>query len=573
MAMSIDDTGRREPDSGSRSRCQKARSKEAFALTDVLMMTNSKAAESGFYPTPAHLVQKMLDKVDWYYVDTILEPSAGKGDLAIPAAKKALKAHNRWSADASEADLDCVEIDGNLRAILREKGLRVVHDDFLTYTTAKRYSLIIMNPPFEDGARHCLKAISLLAEGGQLVCLLNAETVKNPYSNDRKALVKALGDAEIDFLPGEFLTAERKTGVETAMIVYKKPVAEEDPSLIMESLRAGHKYVEMSDEEANELTKADFIAAIVDRYNYEVECGISLIREWRKMNHILSSSLTDDKSYGTTLQLSCGKEAPSVNEFVKRTRAKYWSALFGSPQFMNQLTTNLLEDLTKQIEKLKNYEFSAFNIFELMIQMNSRVNEGVEKTIMDLFDDWTRKYSWRDENSPNRHYFDGWKTNDAFAVNRKVIIPMYMWDSIFNHFEWWKIIRKMEDIEKVMNYLDGGRTAEGKSIRDAFDEAEKAGQTKKIPTKYFYVTLYKKGTAHIEFRNMDLLAKFNIFAARGKNWLPPAFGKKRYSDLSAEEKKTVDSFMDDTTGRKYDAVCAHANYFLSTGSDALHLTA
>ena len=38
-----------------------------------------------------------------------------------------------------EADLDCVEIDKNLQAILRDKVFRVVHDDFLTYHTNKRY--------------------------------------------------------------------------------------------------------------------------------------------------------------------------------------------------------------------------------------------------------------------------------------------------------------------------------------------------------------------------------------------------------------------------------------------------
>ena len=544
-------------------------------MTDLMNVVASKAAESGFYPTPLHLVQKMLAKVDWRYVGSILEPSAGKGDLAIPAARKWLELNLYFNRDEfSKVDLDCVEIDENLRAILRDKGLRVVHDDFLTYRTAKRYSLIVMNPPFEDGARHILKAMTLLDDGGQLVCLLNAETIRNPFTDDRRRLISMLGkDAEIEYLPGEFLTAERSTDVETAMITYKKPAAEDGPSLIMENLRAGHKYVEMSDDETAALTKADFISAIVDRYEYEVECGIFLIREWRKMNKLLSCSITNDHSYGTTLNLSCGKENPTINAFVRSTRAKYWSALFGAPQFMKQLTSNLLEDLQKRIRDLQDYEFSPYNIYELMLQMNAHVNEGVETTIMNLFDDWTHKYSWRDSNSPNRHYFDGWKTNDAFAVNKKVIIPMYLWGSIFNHSEWYKIINKMEDIEKVMNYLDGGRTAEGKSIREAFDEAEKSGQTKKIPTKYFYVTIYKKGTAHIEFRNMDLLAKFNIFAARGKNWLPPAFGKKAYKDLSPEEKKTVDSFMEDTTGKKYDAVCAHADYFLATGTESLHLTA
>ena len=34
-----------------------------------------------FYPTPALLVQKMIDGIDWKMVKTILEPSAGNGDI------------------------------------------------------------------------------------------------------------------------------------------------------------------------------------------------------------------------------------------------------------------------------------------------------------------------------------------------------------------------------------------------------------------------------------------------------------------------------------------------------------
>lgn len=32
-----------------------------------------------------------------------------------------------------------------MRAILKEKNIRVVHDDFLTYDTMKEYDLIVMN--------------------------------------------------------------------------------------------------------------------------------------------------------------------------------------------------------------------------------------------------------------------------------------------------------------------------------------------------------------------------------------------------------------------------------------------
>lgn len=54
---------------------------------------------------------------------------------------------------------------------------------------------------------------------------------------------------------------------------------------------------------------------------------------------------------------------------------------------------------------------------------------------------------------------------------------------------------------------------------------------------------YKLQTCHIEFTNQRLLDKFNIFSCRHKNWLPPSYGKKRYSDMSNEEKTAIDEFQ------------------------------
>ena len=535
----------------------------------IVNIASSKAAESGFYPTPPHLIRKMLDKVQWYMVDTILEPSAGKGDLALAAIEE-MNIRRRFPPE--RVDMDCVEIDEHLRAILKDKGLRVVHDDFLTYNTMKQYSLILMNPPFEDGDDHLMKAMSLLKPEGQLVCLLNAETIRNPYSQRRKELVRALdlAGADIEYIPDAFAHAERVAGVDVAMITYKAPASKEEKGILTEKLKPAHKYVDMTESEEMALTKADFIDAIVDRYNYEVECGCLLIREYGAMKKILNNSISSDHGYQNPLSLLVEKESASVNEYVRAVRRKYWSALFCSHQFMSQLTVNLRSSLTKQVDKMADYEFSVFNIYEIMLQVSGMVNDGVESTIMKLFDDWTFKYHW-DDHSSNRHYFNGWKTNDAFAVNKKVIVPMYIWDSIFGKFDFWKLRDWLEDVEKTMNYLDGGRTVDGPTIREALEEAEKSRISKNIDTKYFSVTMYKKGTIHLEFKNMDLLAKFNIFAARGKNWLPPTFGKKKYAEMDKEEQAVVKSFMGDS--RKYDAVVAHADYFLDNGTKPLALGA
>ena len=56
----------------------------------------------------------------------------------------------------------------------------------MTFYTYKHYDLIIMNPPFDNGDKHLLKAIDLQKNGGAIICLLNAETLKNPYSKYKK---------------------------------------------------------------------------------------------------------------------------------------------------------------------------------------------------------------------------------------------------------------------------------------------------------------------------------------------------------------------------------------------------
>ena len=99
-----------------------------------------------FYPTPRPLVDKMLSDIDFDTISTVLEPSAGKGDIAAIVADR-FRQRRAWSDKNFKDGIDCIEIDDGLRHILTGNKYRVVHDDFLTYNSRKRYDLIVMNPP------------------------------------------------------------------------------------------------------------------------------------------------------------------------------------------------------------------------------------------------------------------------------------------------------------------------------------------------------------------------------------------------------------------------------------------
>ena len=76
---------------------------------------------------------------------------------------------------------------------------------------------------------------------------------------------------------------------------------------------------------------------------------------------------------------------------------------------------------------------------------------------------------------------------------------------------------------------------------------------------YFTITIYKKGTCHIEFTNEELLKKINIFGSQQKGWLPPCYGKKKYEDMTTEEQAVIDDFQGK---EEYDKVYANPDYYL-----------
>lgn len=491
-----------------------------------------------FYPTPKELLDKITSGIDWKIIQSVLEPSAGKGDIVDYIKEKYKK--ETWN---QEVDIDCIEIDNTLRQILKGKELRVVHNDFLTFNTFKHYDLIIMNPPFSDGAKHLLHALSLQKDNFGIICILNAETIKNPYSNERKDLVSKLKNmnADIEYMEGQFLSSERPTGVEIAVIKVFVPEAKKE-SFIFENLRK-RSYQENICEDVTDLAPNDFIKAIVQKYNLEVEAGIKLILEYKAMVPHILQDLKDSSYNEPILEMKIHNKQLSTNAFVKEVRRKYWTALFNNPKFTGTMTSNLANKYYNQVAELTNYDFSEYNIRTIQIEMSKNLIRGIEDCIIELFDKLSHQYAYNDELKNNIHYYNGWKTNKAWYVNKKVILPsMNAFDNYSGRFDPdYKIKSKLSDIEKALNYLDGGLT-DAKDIELSLRDATKTGQTRKIQLKYFYVTFYKKGTCHIEFTNEDLLKKLNIFGSQQKKWLPPGYGKRRYEEMQVEEKAVIDDF-------------------------------
>ena len=174
-----------------------------------------KYTDKEFYPTPPDLINRMIRKLHTEK-GIALEPSAGKGDIAKRLKQKGFTVY-------------CIEKDKLLKKILERDGFKIVGDDFDTYEAMSIYDCILMNPPFSKGCNHLLRAWNLLKVSGEVVCLLNAETIKNPYSKNRKVLQELIKyNGYCEFFEDEFVQAEKKTSVEIALVYLKKPIYENE---------------------------------------------------------------------------------------------------------------------------------------------------------------------------------------------------------------------------------------------------------------------------------------------------------------------------------------------------------
>ena len=522
-----------------------------------------------FYPTPKTLLEKILDSLDLKMVSNILEPSAGKGDIVSFIQEKA----GNYPHYNERISIDCIEKDHTLQSTLRGNGMRLVHDDFLTFRSAKSYDLIIMNPPFSEGDKHLLKAIDMQERsGGDVICILNAETLRNPYTNIRKELLQKLTDnnAVIEYMTQEFTSAERTTDVEIAVIKvhFGRP---EHTSRILESLKK-KAYSEGYTEDISDLAPSDYVEAIVKQYELEIEAGINLIHEyWAMLPRLMPSVDEERNKYGSPiLELKSSSSGLTINSYVEQVRMKYWSAVFTDKRIVGNMTSNLRQEYQRKVNELKDYDFSVFNIHRIQEEMARNITRGVEECIISLFDELSHKYHYFDEGSKNVHYYNGWKTNKAYIINKKVIIPFYNaynnWDKRFRPTDY-RCVEKLSDIEKALNYLDGGRTW-NLNLISCLQAAENRGQNRNIDTKYFTMTFYKKGTCHLVFKDDELLKKFNIFGSQKKGWLPQTYGKKAYRDMEPEEKAVIDEFEGETS---YNATMADREYYLFDASKTLSL--
>lgn len=461
-----------------------------------------------FFPTPPDVAKIMLSGLS--LKGHILDPSAGKGDLLDMIANYSRNIpglHRDYQRGKDK--LYAIEIEPDLRAILNEKGYTVIDSDFLSHPGHRFFDFIIMNPPFEDGAKHLLKAWDDVSQGATIRCLLNSETLNNAHTQERKRLKQIIGRYGWTKSLGQaFRNAERPTDVFVTLVHLRDTREGEAFRLDFEpkKLNGRHKF---EDIEEKGLAPINVFESFEAQYNAGIEAFKELLLARQKVDFFLDPLLTEYKS-GRNLVAEALKNSHAVGAsyqtFLKDATRAAWDNLFTKTK-LNHVTT---EGVRKELEKMQSQQglmsFTASNMEALFNSLFASREQIMKSCIVDAFNEICKYY---DE---NREYVEGWKTNSSYFAGKRFILPNM--GATYHDGMSYDGKRTVVDIEKALSFLEGISFDSIKYISIATVYDRNAHYGEKMQSAFFETKLYRKGTLHFRWLDEDLRQRFNMVAAQ-----------------------------------------------------------
>lgn len=341
----------------------------------VTMLERSLAGKSNvgidYFPTPKELAERMVEMADIEPGMSVLEPSAGNGNIA-DAIKKA------------GVNPDVIELSSTLREILEAKGYPLVGSDFIEFDS-KKYDRIIMNPPFSDSqdAQHIKHAYSLLKPGGRIVSIAGEGIFfrKDKKSVDFQEFLDEK-NAVVEKLPEKTFTDKKlysTTGANARLVVIDKSKERKNNSLSdnMKKQESTPTYPTIPQSVADEIGQAFIRAGQMDfvRLMKNPAVANTAIQALKKHGIINAGNQTAWISDSTTL----------TDNGITILRESLWKTIFpnlGTSDFPVQVSDKVLKNLSSFLKIRQNPRI--FGQFEIAVQIGNEF-AGSDDTVM--FDD------------------------------------------------------------------------------------------------------------------------------------------------------------------------------------------
>ena len=471
---------------------------------------------SDFYPTPPEVAAIMLDPLD-LRGKTILEPSAGKGDLVRHCLARFAK------------DVIWCEKEPELQAILNSiRGACYLDQDFLQVQAheVSHVDLIVMNPPFSAGARHLLHAWRIAPAGCQITCLLNKGTLDHWHRGDDRRELQPLIDAygTVQHLGECFRQAERTTNVEVSLVRLRKPTADSADSEF-DGFFLGPDAVEA---EGEGLISYNLARDLVNRY-----VGACKIFDEQLITAARLSALLDgvyapktegrwgDNRSSIAVLITENGVPKAANEFRKDLQRQLWANVINRMGLERTATSQLQKDITTFVKQQSHVPFTMRNIYRMLEIVVGTHEQRIDKAVLEVFDEFTR-YT-----KENRWGVEGWVTNEQYLFGKKFIVNNLAepdWSGGTVSIMWGDRRTQVADLIKALCSICGKLFDQMKDPACGYNSLETGVWH---DWGFFRFKVYKKGTGHFEFKDLDDWARLNQRVAKIKGYVLPEQIKTR----------------------------------------------
>lgn len=487
--------------------------------------------ELQFYPTPKALADRAWAMFKNRAFVRILEPSAGDGDLADAHPWE----RDRYYHRSSHPVIDCCEVDVIRHATLRSKGYNVVGLDFLRFGNAAIYSHILLNPPFANGAEHVLKAWESSWDT-EIVAIINADTLRNPFSRDRQMLVNLIeqhGEAEI--IEGAFSVpdADRKTDVDIAL-VYLKKKADIGHDIVGDLIGDLERDAETGVGLAGDYREPQAVAlpnSLIENsvitFNAAVRAMRETVRYEARARHY--AALIGETMAVRNGEGSSSKEDSTADWVKSEVASRYdtlkdraWASMLRSANVAERLSSAAQKRVESEFEGIKKLEYTKANVYGFLCGLVGSQGKIQNDMICDCFD-LIGKY-----HSENVVYALGWKSNSRHRTcamrikTTRFILPGHG-NNGWNNGLSWDSEKLLADFDKCFALLDGKAQPEASLVQVFRENFRGLCDGGRFSSSYFDCRYYPGiGTIHFFPRRHDLIDRLNRVVGMQRQWLPEA---------------------------------------------------
>jgi hypothetical protein len=455
---------------------------------------------SEFYPTPPDVADRMLSYVN-VRDRVVLEPSAGKGDLAHACRLR------------GAAEVIVCERDQTLKRTL-SGVFPFLADDFLTVTAdqVSHVGAVVMNPPFSVAVQHIKHAWDIAPPGAQIVALCNASLLDWRRFNNRDAalleLIKNHGCSEnIGSAFGSGSEAERHTDVEIGLVNLLKPGGAGETDY--DGFFMGPDDVEA---EGDGLITYSLARDVVNRYVGACKIYDRQLQAGVEMKDMLGGLYGERVGFQATVN-----GMPTLrNTFQKELQKSAWMYVFDKMNMQKMATQKLKADINKFVESQYKVPFTMRNIYTMVEMVQGTHVQRMNTAIEEAFDALTKHHT------DNRHNVEGWAHNSQYLFSKYFILDGFVekpWGndrtvrlSYSHHTQY-----QLEDLIKALCHVTGRK----------YEDVSEPPNRNSLETGvwmdwgFFEFKVFKKGTGHFKFKSLEDWKLLNLRIAEIKGYTLP----------------------------------------------------